>query len=63
VVARTAAGEIMEVEAGGAQVFIASPTAEDLTAIGTNLMDSTRRKLVLQTSMRTSPQTWTKQAV
>jgi NTE family protein len=63
VVARTAAAEIMEVEAGGAQVFIASPTAEDLTAIGTNLMDSTRRKLVLQTSMRTSPQTWTKQAV
>lgn len=63
VVARTAAVEITEVEAGGAQVFIASPTAEDLTAIGTNLMDSTRRKLVLQTSMRTSPQTWIKQAV
>lgn len=63
VVARTAAGEITDVVAGGAQVFMASPTAEDLTAIGTNLMDSTRRKLVLQTSMRTSPQTWTKQAV
>ena len=63
VVARTAASEIAAVEAGGAQVFIATPTAEDLTAIGTNLMDSTRRKLVLQTSMRTSPMTWTKQTV
>lgn len=63
VVARTAASEITDVEAGGARVFMASPTAEDLTAIGTNLMDSTRRKLVLQTSMRTSPLTWTKQNV
>ena len=63
VVARTAASEIAEVEAGGARVFLASPTAEDLTAMGANLMDSTRRKLVLQTSMRTSPLTWTKQTV
>ena len=63
VVARTAASEIAAVEAGGAQVFVATPTAEDLTAIGTNLMDSTRRKLVLQTSLRTSPMTWTKQTV
>ncbi len=63
VVARTAAGEIADVIAGGAQVFLASPTAEDLTAMGTNLMDSTRRKLVLETSLRTSPHTWSKQRV
>ncbi len=63
VVARTAAGEIADVIAGGAQVFLASPTAEDLTAMGTNLMDSTRRKLVLETSLRTSPRTWSKQRV
>ncbi len=63
VVARTAAGEIADVIAGGAQVFLASPTAEDLTVMGTNLMDSTRRKLVLETSLRTSPRTWSKQRV
>ncbi len=63
VVARTAAGEIADVIAGGAQVFLVSPTAEDLTAMGTNLMDSTRRKLVLETSLRTSPHTWSKQRV
>lgn len=63
VVARTAASEIAKVVAGGAQVLIASPTAEDLTAMGSNLMDSTRRKLVLQTSMRTSPLTWSTQTV
>ncbi len=63
VVARTAAGEIADVIAGGAQVFLASPTAEDLTVMGTNLMDSTRRKLVLETSLRTSPHTWSKQRV
>jgi len=63
VVARTAAVEISEVVAGGAQVFFASPTPEDLTAMGTNLMDSTRRKHVLETSMRTSPLTWSKQTV
>jgi len=61
VVARTADSEISQVISGGAQVFLASPTAEDLTAIGTNLMDSTRRKLVLETSLRTSPRTWSQQ--
>jgi NTE family protein len=63
VVARTAAGEIASVVDGGAQVFVSSPTAEDLTAMGTNLMDSTRRKLVLATSLRTSPLTWSTQLV
>jgi len=61
VVARTAAAEIADVVSSGANVFMASPTAEDLTVIGANLMDSTRRKQVLETSMRTSPITWTKQ--
>ena len=61
VVARTADSEISQVMSGGAQVFLASPTAEDLMAIGTNLMDSTRRKLVLETSLRTSPRTWSQQ--
>ncbi len=63
VVARTAAAEIADVVADGAQVFLASPSTEDLTAMGTNLMDSTRRKLVLETSLRTSPRTWSKQRV
>ena len=48
---------------GGSRVFLASPTAEDLTAMGTNLMDSTRRKIVLDTSLRTSPHTWSEQLV
>ena len=63
VVSRTVATEISDVVAGGAQVFLASPSAEDLTAMGTNLMDSTRRRLVLETSLRTSPHTWSEQLV
>jgi NTE family protein len=63
VVSRTAANEIADVVAGGSRVFLASPTATDLTVMGTNLMDSTRRKIVLDTSLRTSPRTWSEQLV
>ena len=63
VVSRTAANEIADVVAGGSRVFLASPTATDLTVMGTNLMDSTRRKIVLDTSLRTSPHTWSEQLV
>jgi NTE family protein len=62
-VSRTAANEIADVVAGGSRVFLASPTATDLTVMGTNLMDSTRRKMVLDTSLRTSPHTWSEQLV
>ena len=63
VVSRAAAHEIADVVACGSRVFLASPTAEDLTAMGTNLMDSTRRRIVLETSLRTSPHTWSEQLV
>ena len=63
VVSRTAAHEIADVVACGSRVFLASPTAEDLTAMGNNLMDSTRRRIVLETSLRTSPHTWSEQLV
>jgi NTE family protein len=57
-ITRTAQEEIALVEATGAQVFFARPTPEDLTAIGANLMDSSRRLHVLETSLKTSAQTW-----
>jgi NTE family protein len=57
-ITRTAQDEIALVESTGAHVFFARPTPEDLTAIGANLMDSSRRLHVLETSLRTSAQTW-----
>lgn len=51
--------EIEIVERSGARVHFARPTPEDLTAIGANLMDSSRRKHVLETSLRTSSIMWT----
>ena len=34
------------------------PGPEDLVAIGANLMDDTRRRFVLETSLRTSDDAW-----
>ena len=47
-------GEIRKVTATGARVTVLGPGAEDLAAIGSNLMDPARRTRVLETSLRTS---------
>jgi NTE family protein len=46
--------EAAEVRAAGANVTMLAPAADDLRAIGVNMMDSRRRELVLETSLRTS---------
>jgi NTE family protein len=46
--------EARQVEAGGTRVVLLTPGPEDLAAIGSNLMDATRRLHVLETSLRTS---------
>ena len=46
--------EVKRVAARGAKVHFLGPTAEDLVAIGANLMDPRRRTQVLETSLRTS---------
>jgi len=46
--------EMASVHAGGAEVAVIGPGREDLEAIGANLMDVSRRPLVMQTSLRTS---------
>ncbi len=50
--------EIDIVEQAGARVHFARPTPEDLNVIGANLMDSTKRLHVLETSLRTSGHMW-----
>ena len=57
-VTHAANSEIDIVKQAGASVHFARPTPEDLTAIGANLMDSTRRLHVLETSLRTSGHMW-----
>lgn len=57
-ITHTAHQEIEIVEQAGARVHFARPTPEDLTAIGANLMDSSRRLHVLETSLRTSTHMW-----
>jgi NTE family protein len=47
--------EISRVQATGANVVALTPGPADLSAIGINLMDSTRRERVLETSLQTSP--------
>ena len=47
-------GEIRKVAATGTKVTFLGPSAEDLAVIGANLMDPSRRELVLQTSIGTS---------
>jgi NTE family protein len=47
-------GEVKKVAAAGTKVTLLGPGAEDLAAIGANLMDPRRREKVLETSLRTS---------
>jgi NTE family protein len=47
-------GEIRKVAATGTRVTVLAPGAEDLAGIGSNLMDPSRRRRVLETSVRTS---------
>jgi len=46
--------EAGKVRQAGTEVLMLAPGAEDLAVIGANLMDNSRRELVLQTSLRTS---------
>jgi NTE family protein len=46
--------EVKKVAASGTEVVFLGPTAEDLEAIGANMMDARRRAQVLETSLRTS---------
>jgi len=47
-------GEVRKVAATGTRITLLGPGAEDLSAIGANLMDARRRRQVLDTSLRTS---------
>jgi NTE family protein len=53
-VTRRMLGEAAEVRRAGGSVTMLGPGREDLEAIGTNLMDPSRRVAVLETSVRTS---------
>ena len=53
-VTRRLVGEVKRVAARGTKVTLLGPGAEDLAAIGANLMDPRRREAVLATSLRTS---------
>jgi NTE family protein len=53
-VTRRLVGEIRKVRRTGTRVTVLAPGAEDLAAIGANLMDPSRRARVLETSIRTS---------
>ena len=57
-VTKTARLEAATVRAAGVEVRMVGPGPEDLAAIGSNLMDSTRRRHVLETSLRTSAAAW-----
>ena len=54
VVTKRLIGEVKKVAATGTRVTLLGPGAEDLVAIGANLMDPRRRRRVLDTSLRTS---------
>ncbi len=53
-VTRRALREVAKVHAEGTDVTVIGPGAEDLVAIGANLMDLTRRRHVLDTAIRTT---------
>jgi NTE family protein len=57
-VTKAARKEAAIVRAAGVHVRMVGPGPEDLAAIGANLMDDTRRRHVLETSMRTSTAAW-----
>jgi NTE family protein len=54
VVTRRCLHEIKKLEAGGTKVTLLAPGPEDLEAIGGNVMQTSRRLAVLETSLRTS---------
>lgn len=60
-VTRACLAEADLVERAGAIVHVIGPGADDLAAMGANLMDATRRRHVLDTSMRTSASAWNQQ--
>jgi NTE family protein len=55
-VARQLDEEIAQLEAEGTQVLLLEPVADDLAAIGGNVMDDRRRPKVVQTALRTTLQ-------
>lgn len=57
-VTRVCLDEIDQVEQRGAVVHVIGPGPDDLASMGSNLMDSSKRRLVLQTSLRTSATAW-----
>jgi NTE family protein len=57
-VTKAALNEASLVRAAGTHVRMVGPGPEDLVAIGANLMDDTRMRFVLETSLRTSPGAW-----
>lgn len=57
-VTKTALQEAARVRAAGVRVRMVGPGPEDLVAIGANLMDDTRMRFVLETSLRTSREAW-----
>lgn len=57
-VTKVAVREAEVVRAAGATVRMVGPGPEDLVAIGANLMDGTRIRFVLETSLRTSAVAW-----
>ncbi len=50
--------EIDAVESQGAQVHVLGPGEEDLASMGGNIMETSRRLQVLQTSLQTSRRAW-----
>ena len=54
-ITRRVIAEVKKVAATGTRVTLLGPGAEDLAAIGSNMMDPRRRLRVLETSLRTSP--------
>ena len=57
-VTKTCREEMAVVRSTGTTVYSLGPGPEDLEAIGSNLMDASRRRLVLDTSLRTSSAAW-----
>jgi len=57
-VTKTCREEMAVVRSTGTTVYSLGPGPEDLEAIGSNLMDASRRRLVLDTSLRTSAAPW-----
>ena len=60
-VTRACLEEADRVERAGAIVHVIGPGTDDLQAMGANLMAASRRRHVLDTSMRTSATAWNQQ--